>query len=114
MVLALTHTFHPMPGFRFRFGLVFRLWFGLVFRFRFVHFHSMVLTLAHVFHPSLGLSFVFRLMLGFSFGFRFGFGFRFPNLLLRLLPVLNCPNVFASQLLIEFMDSVDHLRRWTG
>jgi hypothetical protein len=38
-------------------------------------------------------------------------GFIFRNLLFRLLPVLNCLNIFTSQFFVEFMDSFDHLRR---
>jgi hypothetical protein len=50
----------------------------------------------------------------FGFRFRFGFGFIFPNLPLRLLPVLKCSNILPPQLLIEFMHSLDDLRRQIG
>jgi len=43
-----------------------------------------------------------------------GFGFIFSSLPLRLLPVLNCLNVFASKFLVKFMDSLDKPRRQIG
>ena len=45
-------------------------------------------------------------------------GFHFPSLPLRFLPFLNFSHVFASQLFVEFMDSLDdvqiQLGRWLG
>ena len=45
-------------------------------------------------------------------------GFIFPSLPLRFLPFLNCSHILASQLLVEFMDSLDDVQiqigRWLG
>ena len=60
-----------------------------------------------------GPGFIFRFRLSFCFRFRLGLGFNFLNLPLRLLPFLNCSNVLAPQFLVEFMDSLDDLRRHT-
>src|ERR1039457_5349592 len=69
--------------------------------------------------PRLGLGF-FRLRRGFSLRLRFSFGFRrrlgfdgiknlFPNLALRLLPVLNCSTLLTALLFVELIGSLADL-----
>src|SRR5208282_4066742 len=93
---------------RFRFGLRLRLGFGFRLRFGF----GLRLRLGFGFRFWLGLG--FRLRLSFGFRFRISFGFIFPNLPLRLLPVLNCSTILAGSLLVEFIGSLGDLRRQIG
>src|ERR1019366_6146695 len=71
------------------------------------------------FRFSLGFSFSFSFRLQFGFGFRLRLGFSgiknlFPNLALRLIPVLNCSTVPAALLLVEFIGSLADLRCQVG
>ena len=56
----------------------------------------------------------FRLWLSFGFRLRLGLSLVFLNLLLRLLPILNCVTALAASLLIEFIGSLRDLRRQIG
>src|SRR5664280_792624 len=51
---------------------------------------------------------------GFGLWLRLRFGFIFPNLLLRLYPVLIFMTVLAASLFIEFIGALGDLRRQTG
>ena len=42
---------------------------------------------------------------------KLGLGFIFPNLPYRRFPNLNCLNLLTPQFLVEFMNSLDELRR---
>ena len=90
-----------------------RLWLGLGFRRRCVSFGHRLRCVNLGLGLWLGLGFRRR---GVSFGFRLRltFGFIIPNLLLRLLPVLNCCTVVAGSLLVEFVGSLSDLWRQIG
>src|ERR1039458_2452421 len=67
-------------------------------------------------HIRLCLVFGFRrrcVSLGFGLGL-VSFGLIIPNLLLRLLPVLNCCTVVAGSLPVEFVGSLSDLWRQIG
>ncbi len=83
----------------------FRLWLvSLGFRRRLVSFNLCV-----------WLDLIFRRRcISFGHGLRLTFDFIIPNLLLRLLPVLNCRTVVASSLPVEFVGPLSDLWRQVG
>jgi len=100
---------------RLRFVFGFRLWLisvglglrciSLGFRLRLVSFGIGL--------RCIGLGLRLR-SIGFGFRLRLGFGFITPNLLLRLLLVLNCCTVAAGSLFVEFVGSLGDLWRQIG
>ena len=119
--LGLTEAVRRRPQFflHFRHGKGFQivLRIGLRSRFRFGSlglrfFGCLRFRLSFSFRLRLGFS--FRLRFGLSFRLRLGSGFIFPNLPLRLLPVLQCWIALADSLLVKFIGTLGDLRRQIG